>query len=415
MSSLSFTCISCRVAFASADLQRAHYKSDWHRYNLKRKLAEMVPVTAEEFKQRVLDKQAQASQAQQDSSSSCQTCGKHFSTGNAFTNHMQSKKHRETEARIARQREVEVEKRNAKNREKGLDSESTAESKDVATENKSVDKAETSKTKIREKRESLGGASSSTQDVEMADDDDEWEEIEGEPITTTDCLFCSHTSQSVEKNCSHMTRAHSFFLPNVEYVCDLEGLLAYLGEKVGCGFMCLWCNDRGRTFYSLDAVQRHMRDKGHCKLQYEGDIIYEYADFYDFRKSYPDHARGGETEEGVAGDSDDDEVDDSALQIQQEGYELVLPSGARIGHRELHRYFRQNVPPVRQIVKCHKAVIGRIMTQYRALGWSGNKGEAAQKQIRDMRYFQKFRSRKDLHLSMKANKMQPHLRPQVIF
>ena len=108
MSSPSYTCISCRVAFASADLQRAHYKSDWHRYNLKRKVAEMIPVTAEEFKQRVLDKQAQATRAQQDASSSCKICSKHFSTGNAFSNHMQSKKHKDAEARLARQTEAEV-------------------------------------------------------------------------------------------------------------------------------------------------------------------------------------------------------------------------------------------------------------------------------------------------------------------
>ena len=108
MASSAYTCISCRVAFANADLQRAHYKSDWHRYNLKRKLAEMVPVTAEEFKQRVLDKQAQVKESQQDSATTCKVCSKRFSTANAFTNHMQSKKHKEVEARITRQVEAEV-------------------------------------------------------------------------------------------------------------------------------------------------------------------------------------------------------------------------------------------------------------------------------------------------------------------
>ena len=54
-----FTCITCRVAFADADLQRAHYKTDWHRYNLKRKVAELPPVTADNFQQRVLAQRAQ--------------------------------------------------------------------------------------------------------------------------------------------------------------------------------------------------------------------------------------------------------------------------------------------------------------------------------------------------------------------
>ena len=34
-----------------------------------------------------------------DKSCACQTCGKHFSTANAYSNHLKSKKHRETAAR----------------------------------------------------------------------------------------------------------------------------------------------------------------------------------------------------------------------------------------------------------------------------------------------------------------------------
>ena len=55
----SFTCITCRVVFVEADTQRSHYKTDWHRYNLKRKVADMPPVTAENFAERV---QAQRTQ-----------------------------------------------------------------------------------------------------------------------------------------------------------------------------------------------------------------------------------------------------------------------------------------------------------------------------------------------------------------
>ena len=61
MSSPTFTCITCRVAFADADLQRSHYKTDWHRYNLKRKVANLPHVTAEGFNQRVLAQRAQVS------------------------------------------------------------------------------------------------------------------------------------------------------------------------------------------------------------------------------------------------------------------------------------------------------------------------------------------------------------------
>ena len=55
------------------------------------------------------------------------------------------------------------------------------------------------------------------------------------------------------------------------------------GEKIGEGHICLWCNEKSKTFLSTQAVQKHMRDKGHCKLLFEGDAVFEYSDFYDYR------------------------------------------------------------------------------------------------------------------------------------
>ena len=43
----------------AAALQKEHYKSDWHRYNLKRKVADLPPVTAENFQERVLAQRIQ--------------------------------------------------------------------------------------------------------------------------------------------------------------------------------------------------------------------------------------------------------------------------------------------------------------------------------------------------------------------
>jgi len=66
----SYTCITCRVMFAAkddessteaSDLQKAHYKTDWHRYNLKRKVANLPPVTAENFQERVIAQQKEVS------------------------------------------------------------------------------------------------------------------------------------------------------------------------------------------------------------------------------------------------------------------------------------------------------------------------------------------------------------------
>lgn len=39
------TCNSCNKEFEDASEQKLHYKSDWHRYNLKRKVSSFTPLT----------------------------------------------------------------------------------------------------------------------------------------------------------------------------------------------------------------------------------------------------------------------------------------------------------------------------------------------------------------------------------
>lgn len=85
MESKLFTCLACQIAFESAEGQRLHYRSEWHRYNLKRKVADLPPVTSEQFQQKaqgtvqyisnlgqyiltwaIVQKQAEATQTEQE-------------------------------------------------------------------------------------------------------------------------------------------------------------------------------------------------------------------------------------------------------------------------------------------------------------------------------------------------------------
>lgn len=69
---------------------------------------------------------------------------------------------------------------------------------------------------------------------EVEGQDAEEEESGGSPrlgaIPVTDCLFCPHHSSSLVKNVAHMTKVHSFFIPDIEYLSDLKGLIKYLGR-----------------------------------------------------------------------------------------------------------------------------------------------------------------------------------------
>lgn len=46
---MGYSCVACARTFANIKAHRAHYKSDWHRYNLKRKVAGLGPMPEEMF------------------------------------------------------------------------------------------------------------------------------------------------------------------------------------------------------------------------------------------------------------------------------------------------------------------------------------------------------------------------------
>ncbi|KAI3418140.1 hypothetical protein GPALN_010356 [Globodera pallida] len=153
-------------------------------------------------------------------------------------------------------------------------------------------------------------------------------------IPPNECLFCEHKSENWEANLEHMAIQHGFLIPDFPFCTDTPGLLIYLGFKVGVGLTCIRC--QCARFRSLDALRKHMRDSNHCNFridcQQEGDVLLEFMDFYDYNEQCDEDATGG---------GDEAEQQQMAAVLDDEGAFLVLPSGARIGHRSLVRYFRQ--------------------------------------------------------------------------
>jgi len=342
----SFTCVTCQVRFADAELHRDHFKGDWHRYNLKRKVAELPAVTFEDFEARKVAHEKQAATIKEAPKQNyCIACGKNFKNSKAYENHIQSKKHQEMILKF-----------------------------------EAKPPPESSPEEVEDDEE---------MEVEEVDSD-EWEE---DPIPVTDCLFCTHHSASLENNLKHMTEGHSFFLPDPEFLVDVDGFIEYLGAKVGQGFMCLWCNESGKSFHSVADVQKHMVDKGHCKLLHEGESLLEYDQWYDYSTSYPDSQdQDGESEVSL------DSLDDS-------GFELMLPSGAKIGHRSLLRYYRQSLNPNRDVVPVNRSTSGRLLSTYKSLGWTGSSGKAAQVKARDLGYMRRLQNYHNMKIGSKANKL----------
>ncbi|KAJ3547651.1 hypothetical protein NM688_g5376 [Phlebia brevispora] len=356
-----FTCLSCTIAFLSAADQREHYRSDHHRYNMKRRVAGLPPVSAETFNSKVLERKAETAIMASSKGSICEVCGKTYTTENAYRSHINSKKHKENELKAS---------------EKLARKLSTSEPTEDVVE--STPEAATSRlteiTVTEEVTEKLAAVTltvdADASEAEVNQTIDEKIAAARSRLQPTQCLFCPEPSSTLEANLAHMSVTHSFFIPDTEYLIDVSGLITYLGEKIAVGNVCIYCNGKGREFRTLDAVRKHMVDKGHCKIAYETEKDrLELSDFYDFSASYPDAAKSKKTRRRVVIEEDDDEWEDEdgdeeedvdevvdvVSDEESEGdlpdnqvtygdtpYELVLPSGARIGHRSLRRYYAQS-------------------------------------------------------------------------
>ncbi|XP_045475860.1 zinc finger protein 622-like [Harmonia axyridis] len=354
-------CGICRLPLKNSEQFRAHYKTEWHNYNLKRNIVGLPPLTPEEFILKFNNlEQKQLPSKKKVTNYRCYECNKKFSSNSTYDDHLQSKKHQ----------------KNIRNTKEDVQNNVPKEESDIEEDS----------------------------DVEEVDSD-EWDNDNDNPLDRNQCLFCSHLSDNFYKNLEHMTSFHSFFIPDVEYCIDITGLLRYLGEKVYKHYICLWCNEKGKTFYTSDAVKAHMVDMGHCMMIYEGVALTEYVDFYDYSSSYPD------TQNGV---NEDAEVPVNILEGSE--FSLVLPSGITIGHRSMMRYYKQNasrtsaVVPSKNTKKLHK-----VLATYRALGWSQSDQEQAARKARDIHYLKRVQSKLYTKLGVKQNKFQKHFRQQVNF
>lgn len=90
----------------------------------------------------------------------------------------------------------------------------------------------------------------------------------GRVANNKECLFDGHQSATFEENCEYMQRVHSFFVPYSKYLVNADGLFAYLQEKIYSYNTCIYCN---RAFGDLEACRKHMKDKSHCKVNFEDD------------------------------------------------------------------------------------------------------------------------------------------------
>ena len=338
-------CNSCQFAIRTQDDRQTHYKSEWHRYNVKRRCAGLPPLSLLQFTQQLSTLQQRRDAAAQAVGGGvkvrvkCEVCGKVFASKASYDAHLLSKKH----IKMTEQQKEGVNTTEAVEDDEGVADEADDEEWEVADEQKD----NTDSQPLEEKQapastdSSLASSTaqlslSATPATAMVDDDEKGASTEydgymlqpGEsPIPLLSCLFCSQSFDSISDSTSHMHRQHGFFIPFPKQLASVDGLLQYLGEKVGIGHCCVYCSAR---YGSTSAVRQHMREKSHCKIRLDTEEDEEeYSDYYDF--SATDKAGEGEARSGrrLAGMTD--------------AGELLMTDGSTIGHRQYQRVYQQNV------------------------------------------------------------------------
>lgn len=167
-------------------------------------------------------------------------------------------------------------------------------------EARAADKAEktkgTSHLKAKENRKRSGGYNEGNTPSSQVHESQRFVPMPQKPLGACDSLFDNKTFNTPEDCLKYMTEKFGFWIPDREYVTDLEGLLDFLAKKISePPHACICCD---RSFPDLPSVRRHMEDKGHRHVGTEGysrrgnynsevteALQAQLEPFYDFRSS----------------------------------------------------------------------------------------------------------------------------------
>ncbi|KAL5600933.1 hypothetical protein BROUX41_005767 [Berkeleyomyces rouxiae] len=407
-----YTCNTCRIGYRAPDLQKAHMRSDWHRYNLKRRVAGLPPIASETFSEKVLQAHA-ASNAEAEKAyfeKFCDACQKNYSSENSYNNHLHSAKHKHNQnalrraaAAAAKSDALEQSTIASSTFSLGEPIKKEIPAVDLHGDEDAVDKVTNAISKTAISEEPKEDAEMTAKELEASSNSST------APVET--CLFCNLVSSDIDANVLHMERTHGTIIPEKPYLVDLSGLITHLYKRIQEDMACLVClKVKSNAF----AVQTHMRDTSHCMIPFttEEEQL-DIGDFYDFRSTYSDDEEdededmifeGGDVKLGAArsvkvtgedgqeiaedegwetdssmSSTDSDDIgavkadnnldrlskhehhshDDPRGHRRADGYhshahkhvraafydefELHLPSGRSVGHRQHQRYYRQNL------------------------------------------------------------------------
>ncbi|KAG5472444.1 hypothetical protein LSCM1_03843 [Leishmania martiniquensis] len=288
-------CGTCHLSLESGEILRAHYGSELHLTNVRRRVDGLRPLSQQEH--RFVSREMKGAALDESGAPvySCTLCKKTFRSVQTLQTHIRSTAHlmRKEQRILAR--------------------DSEAASMLTATSLGSAAMG------LHRRHNAKKGATARREAKQKAGPKVDAEERE-EDASEVRCMFCGFLSADVTSNVHHLEFVHNFTIPLAPHCIDHVALLAYLARKIN-GLMCIVCNERTRSFSSLEALRDHMRETNHERLI----LGPEYQEFYSIALEDSEAARPVQLE-GVHGD------------------ELVLTRDKADGRRRVVRKREGDVP-----------------------------------------------------------------------
>ncbi len=331
------------VVFDSREALHEHYRSEWHQYNLKRKVANLPAVPLAMFEK------LQLIAAEREAARNTVVKG---------TDHIKAAK------RVGELPEASAASAPAPAPPSGTaavavgGATSTATSTATATagaaRGAAVELEPDEPDALAEPRES-------------EPDPYEVDEVElKKPVDPLRCFVSGHVSATFEDNLIHMQKQFGFLVPDAQHCVDLPGLFKYCAQKVRAGRLCLFCD---RPFRTKEGCLQHIKVKAHCKIPWETEEHFqEFEEYYDYSA----------LNEGMEEDEQGElrRKDAPVVEVMDSG-ELLLTNRATgehkiLGHRDLRTYYAQKFQGEEQRASVLANSQERLLLMYKKAGVDPN-------------------------------------------
>ncbi|CRG98169.1 zinc finger protein, putative [Plasmodium gallinaceum] len=212
-----YNCYTCNIQIYNFSFFRYHFKSEWHKYNLKRKLLNLNSINELTFNEKL--KNLKINQENKE------------------------------------EKENNNHKKNSNNNKKKKEKKSNSE---FYNHKKLNNTSDFNKIKYATKEDIL-----LKKNVKYDN-----------PLV---CFFDNRIFNSIEENIKHMNDDHTFFIPDEKYVTDIKKIILTIGKKIYEENMCIYCFKYSKC---VKSIQEHMICKGHTKIHDDFFVFIEkYYDF----------------------------------------------------------------------------------------------------------------------------------------